>query len=149
MITEGGATPEQRIAWAFRRATCRAPGADELKVLTDGLAKRIARFQQSPDEAATILAVGETKSDAKINPVELAAYTATAHLLLNRAEFITRGTYRRTGIRPAATALSSPRTPAQPPCASSPCSPPTSWLGTQASGGSAACGPARMGTVPA
>ena len=90
MIAEGGATPEQRIAWAFRRATCREPRADELKVLAAGLAKRNARFQQSAVEAAKILAVGETKADAKFNPVELAAYTGTANVLLNLDEVVTR-----------------------------------------------------------
>ena len=90
MIAEGGSTPEQRIAWAFRRATCREPRADELKVLAAGLTKRTARFQQSPEEAAKILAVGETKADAKFNPVELAAYTGTANVLLNLDEVVTR-----------------------------------------------------------
>ncbi len=90
MIAEGGSTPEQRIAWAFRRATCRAPHADELKVLVAGLAKRTARFQQSPDEAAKILAVGEAKPDPKLNPIELAVYTGTANVLLNLDEVVTR-----------------------------------------------------------
>ncbi|MEQ1853572.1 MAG: DUF1553 domain-containing protein, partial [Chthoniobacteraceae bacterium] len=90
MIAEGGSTPEQRIAWAFRRATCREPRADELKVLAAGLAKRTARYQQSAEEAAKILTVGETKADAKFNPVELAAYTGTANVLLNLDEVVTR-----------------------------------------------------------
>jgi len=90
MIAEGGATPEQRIAWAFRLATCRAPRADEVKVLADGLAKRVTRLKQSPDEAAKILAVGAAKTDPKFNPVELAAYTGTANVLLNLDEVVTR-----------------------------------------------------------
>jgi hypothetical protein len=90
MIAEGGSTPGQRIAWAFRRATCREPRADELAVLIAGFAKRTARFQQSAEEAAKILTVGETKADAKFNPVELAAYTGTANVLLNLDEVVTR-----------------------------------------------------------
>ncbi len=90
MIAEGGLTPEQRITWAFRRATSRTPRADELRVLTDGLAKRTARLQQSPEEAAKILAVGESKPDAKLNAIELAAYTGTANVLLNLDEVVTR-----------------------------------------------------------
>ncbi len=90
MITEGGSTPEQRIAWAFRRATCREPRADEMKVLVAGLAKRTARLQQSPDEATKILAVGEAKPDPKLDPIELAAYTGTANVLLNLDEVVTR-----------------------------------------------------------
>ncbi|MEO6786823.1 MAG: DUF1549 and DUF1553 domain-containing protein, partial [Chthoniobacteraceae bacterium] len=90
MIAEGGSTPEQRIAWAFRLATCRAPRADEVKVLADGFARRFARFQQSPEEAAKILAVGAMKADAKFDAAELAAYTGTANVLLNLDEVVTR-----------------------------------------------------------
>ena len=90
MIAEGGTTPEQRIAWAFRLATCRTPRADEVKVLADGLAKRLTRLRQSPDEAAKILAVGVAKADAKFDAVELAAYTGTANVLLNLDEVVTR-----------------------------------------------------------
>jgi len=90
MIAEGGSKPEERIAWAFRLATCRAPRPDEVNVLAAGLAKRLARFRQSPAEAAKILAVGESKADARFNPVELAAYTSTANVLLNLDEVVTR-----------------------------------------------------------
>ena len=34
--------------------------------------------------------IGETKADAKFNPVELAAYTGTANVLLNLDEVVTR-----------------------------------------------------------
>ncbi len=90
MIAEGGATPEARIAWAFRRATGRQPEAAEVKVLADGLARRIARYSQSPEEAGKILTVGETKPDPKSEVVQLAAYTGTANVLLNLDEVITR-----------------------------------------------------------
>jgi hypothetical protein len=90
MIAEGGSTPEHRITWAFRRATSRTPRADELQVLAAGLAKRTARLQQSPEEAARILAVGEAKPDPRLNPIELAAYTGTANVLLNLDEVVTR-----------------------------------------------------------
>ncbi len=59
-------------------------------MLTAGLAKRMARFRQSPEEAAKILTVGETKADAKLDPAELAAYAGTANVLLNLDEVVTR-----------------------------------------------------------
>ncbi|MGB8167383.1 MAG: DUF1553 domain-containing protein, partial [Chthoniobacteraceae bacterium] len=90
MIAEGGATPEQRIAWAFRRATGRAARPEELKVLAAGLAKRAARYQQSPEEAQKLLAFGDAKPDPKFAPAELAAYTTTANVLLNLDEVVTR-----------------------------------------------------------
>ena len=90
MVAEGGGTPEQRIAWAFRRATGRAPSDRELQVLAGGFAKRIARYEQSPDEAQKLLAVGVAKPDPKLPTAELAAYTTTANVLLNLDEVVTR-----------------------------------------------------------
>jgi hypothetical protein len=90
MITEGGPTPEQRIAWAFQRVTCRPPRTQEMAVLTAGLEKRLARFQQEPDAAVQLVAIGAAKADPKLNPSELAAYTLTANVLLNLDEAVTR-----------------------------------------------------------
>ena len=90
MILEGGVTPEARIGWAFHRATGRTPSEKEVRILADGLAKRTVRLQQTPDEAKKITAVGMSKADAKVDPLELAIYTATANVLLNLDEVITR-----------------------------------------------------------
>jgi hypothetical protein len=90
MIAEGGTTPEDRVAWAFRRATGRQPQAAEVKLLADGLARRTARFRQSPAESAKILTLGEARPDPKLDPLELASYAVTANILLNLDEVITR-----------------------------------------------------------
>jgi hypothetical protein len=90
MLAEGGATAEERIAWAFRRATGRAPRPEELQVLAGGLTKRLARYQQSPDEAQKLLAFGSARPDPKFAAAELAAYTTTANVLLNLDEVVTR-----------------------------------------------------------
>ena len=90
MIAEGGTTPEDRVAWGFRRATGRKPQAVEVKLLADGLARRTARFRQSPAESAKILTPGEARPDPKLDPVELASYAVTANILLNLDEVITR-----------------------------------------------------------
>jgi hypothetical protein len=90
MLAEGGATPEARIAWAFRRATNRAPSDTEIRVLASGLAKRLARYREAPEEAQKFLAVGEAKSVPTVSPAELAAYATTANVLLNLDEVVTR-----------------------------------------------------------
>jgi hypothetical protein len=90
MIAQGGATPEERIAWGFQRATCRPPTPKELAVLTAGLQKHLARFQQEPDAAAKLVTVGASKADPNLNSPELAAYTLTANVLLNLDEVVTR-----------------------------------------------------------
>ncbi|MEI9892597.1 MAG: DUF1553 domain-containing protein [Chthoniobacter sp.] len=83
MIEEGGTTPEERIAWAFKRATGREPKSAELQVLTNGLNTRLARYQNDEAAAQQLIAFGKTKADAKVSPPELAAYTLTANVLLN------------------------------------------------------------------
>ncbi|MEP6672937.1 MAG: PSD1 and planctomycete cytochrome C domain-containing protein [Chthoniobacter sp.] len=90
MILEGGTTPEQRIAWAFQRATGRAPKPTELQVLASGLNTRLARYQADEASAQQLIAFGKSKPDAKADPKELAAYTLTANVLLNLDEVITR-----------------------------------------------------------
>ena len=90
MLHEGGVTPEERIAYGFRRAVARRPNQAEMKVLADGLQRRLAKYQHDPEAARKLLAVGDAKSDPKLDPAELAAYTMTASAILNLDETITR-----------------------------------------------------------
>jgi len=90
MIAEGGATPEERIAWAFKRVTLRPPTPDEVQVLATGLNKRLARYGTKTDDAQKLVSLGASKPDAKATPAELAAYTTTANVLLNLDEVVTR-----------------------------------------------------------
>ncbi|MGV3757505.1 MAG: PSD1 and planctomycete cytochrome C domain-containing protein [Verrucomicrobiota bacterium] len=90
MLTEGGATPTDRINWAFRRVTSRTPDATDLKILADGLDKRLTRFRTDKEAAAKLISQGESKPDAKLDPAELAAYTLTANVLLNLDEVVTK-----------------------------------------------------------
>ena len=90
MILEGGATPEERIAWAFKRATSRSPKPNELQVLAKGLNARLARYEKDNDDAKKLVAFGASKPAAGVDPNELAAYTLTANVLLNLDEVVTR-----------------------------------------------------------
>ncbi len=90
MMLEGGATAEQRIAWAFQRVTSRAPSAEELQVLSKGLSKRLAHFKTTPEDARQLIDFGTHRSDAKLKADELAAYAMTANVLLNLDEVVTR-----------------------------------------------------------
>jgi len=82
-LTEGGATTEQKITFAFRRLTGRAPEPDELKVIQEVLKDQTEIFQQEPDRAAKLIAVGERKRDPALSPVELAAMTAVTQTIMN------------------------------------------------------------------
>jgi Protein of unknown function (DUF1553)/Protein of unknown function (DUF1549)/Concanavalin A-like lectin/glucanases superfamily/Planctomycete cytochrome C len=90
MLIEGGRTPEERLAYAFRRATARAPSAAELQVLTRGLERHLANFRGDKEAAQRFLRHGESPLDAKLDPAELAAYATMAGVILNLDETITR-----------------------------------------------------------
>ncbi len=90
MLTEGGATPGERIAYGFRSLTSRTPDKADLAVLTAGLEKRLAKYRADADATKSLLAQGAFKADAKLDAAELAAYTVTANVLLNLDEVITR-----------------------------------------------------------
>jgi hypothetical protein len=61
-----------------------------MRLLTAGLQQRIARYRNNPDAARKLLAFGEYKSDARLDPAELAAYTISASVIINLDETITR-----------------------------------------------------------
>jgi hypothetical protein len=90
MLTEGGNTPEERIRYAFRRATARAPEPGELRVLARGLARYRQTFGSDKEAAGRYVRHGESPVDARLDAAELAAYTATAEVILNLDETITK-----------------------------------------------------------
>ncbi|MDX1928862.1 MAG: DUF1553 domain-containing protein, partial [Pirellulaceae bacterium] len=90
MISEGGQTAEQRLAYGFRLALARNPSNSEMQVLLSGLDADMQRFASGPNDASGLLAFGDSKPAAEIPPTELAAYTLTANVILNLDEFVTR-----------------------------------------------------------
>ncbi len=90
MIEEGGKTPEARITYGFRRATARGPSATELDLLTRGLKHYRETYDADPESAKSFIRHGESKVDAGLDPRELAAYLATAGVILNLDETITK-----------------------------------------------------------
>ena len=90
MLTEGGPTPEERIAYAFRRATARKPSPPELLILRRGLDRYRSLYASDPAAAAKLVAQGDSPAQPGLDPVELAACTATADVILNLDETITR-----------------------------------------------------------
>ena len=90
MLCDGGRTAEERITFAFRRATARPPSVTELQVLTRGLERYRQTFARDPEAAARLIRHGDSVPDSKLDPAELAAYTATAGVILNLDETITK-----------------------------------------------------------
>jgi hypothetical protein len=90
-MREGGTAPEARIAYLFRLATGRKPDARELAELLATYGDHLATYSRDVEGAKKLIAVGESKPDAKLDPSELAAWTMVANLVLNLDEVITKG----------------------------------------------------------
>ena len=84
------ATPEARLAAAFRLATARQPTAAETKILLARLDTLKQQYAADPPAALKLLALGESKRDAKLDPIEHAAYTGLCSLVLNLDEAISK-----------------------------------------------------------
>jgi len=91
MLYEGGTTIPERIRFAFRLATSREPGEQELKLLSDLLQDQLKIFGEEPDRANRLLAIGESPASKEVDIVELAAYTVVANTIMNLSETISKG----------------------------------------------------------
>jgi hypothetical protein len=90
MLRDGGANADDRIRYAFERATGRVPAPDELRELAGVLRDLRADFRKDPEGAKALATIGEAPSTAKADPVELAAYTMLGNLILNLDEVINK-----------------------------------------------------------
>ena len=90
MLKEGGRDDAERAAWLFRLVLGRRPRPRESAVLERLLAEQRALFAADRDSARRLLAVGESKTDPALDPVELAAGTVLAEALLNHDEAVMR-----------------------------------------------------------
>lgn len=90
LLREGGPTRADQVAWAFRTATGRNPGEKEKAVLANLFAEQQELFAQDPKAAEKLLAIGDTRSDPKLNRADLAAATVLALALLNHDEAVYR-----------------------------------------------------------
>ena len=91
ILRQGGKSTASRIAFAFRLATGRAPGADELKVLEGVLKQQLAEFHKDTEAAKKLLAVGAFQADPSLDAGELAAWATVASMILNLDETVTKG----------------------------------------------------------
>jgi hypothetical protein len=89
-LREGGRDVNGRLGFAFRLATARKPSARELAVLRELLAQQRANYRQDAKTAESLLRIGESPQDAKLDATELAAWTMVASAILNLDETITK-----------------------------------------------------------
>jgi hypothetical protein len=90
MLTEGGSTPPDRIAHAFRLAVGRQPEPEELATLVAGFEADLARFTARPETAKAYAAVGLVRKPDDASDAEFAAYSLAANVIINLDEFVMR-----------------------------------------------------------
>ena len=78
------------VQTAFLRATCRLPTDKEAGILAARLAALREQFAADPGAATKLLAVGEAPRDARLDPIDHAAYTSLCLLILNLDEVQTK-----------------------------------------------------------
>src|SRR5262249_15297332 len=71
LLREGGATPEERLAFAFRQAATRRPTERELHLLTELYQGQLRIFRADPAAAQKFLKTGERPVPAGTDPAEL------------------------------------------------------------------------------
>ncbi len=84
------ASDDGRIRFAFREATSRQPTASELAVVREILQGQRVELKREPERVKALLSVGDSLPDPRIPPIELAAWSGVARLLLNLDETLHR-----------------------------------------------------------
>jgi len=90
MITSGGTTPEERLAYGYRAATAHRPQPAAQVVLLDGFQQHLTHYQNNRQAALELISMGESPRDETLDVAELASYTMTASLILNLDGTITK-----------------------------------------------------------
>jgi hypothetical protein len=90
MMLEGGKSPAERIAFAFRLATARQPNEREREVLLNSFQRYLDEYQTNRDAALKLLSEGESPRNESLDVSELASYTAVDSLILNLDETVTK-----------------------------------------------------------
>jgi Protein of unknown function (DUF1553) len=90
VILTGGANPRERLDLAMRLVLARPPSPAQSEVLLKSLDRVKNEFTQNPESAKKLLAIGESKRDELIDPIEHAAWTQICSVILNLDEALTK-----------------------------------------------------------
>lgn len=90
LIETHGSDDRELLNDAFRRLTSRYPDDAERIVLEGLLAEQLAHFSQTPAEATSLIATGESAAPVTDQPARLAAVTTLVSTLLNFDECISK-----------------------------------------------------------
>jgi len=83
LLREGGATPEEKLTYAFRLGATRKPSERELRLLVQLYRDQVQLFRADPTGAQKFLKTGDRPPPPGLDPAELAAAATTAGAILN------------------------------------------------------------------
>ena len=83
-------TDPERLEWMFTQVLCRRPSRSEQDALLDLLDKQRVNYRANPESALRLGQTGLFQPGQSIDPIESAAWTHPARVLLNLHETITR-----------------------------------------------------------
>lgn len=90
VMMEGGNSDLERLRHGFRLVTNRFPVEPESRILQETLDAARRHYTANEDAARKAISVGESAVQKDISPVDLAAYSIVANLLLNLDEAVTK-----------------------------------------------------------
>ncbi|HEX6963477.1 MAG TPA: DUF1553 domain-containing protein, partial [Lacipirellula sp.] len=88
--TDKASSDEERLRWAWRLVTGREAKSEEVAMLTELLEKHREHYSQQAEAATSLVSVGMSRRDEKLDPAEQAAWTSVSRALLNLNETIFR-----------------------------------------------------------
>ena len=89
-LKEGGATEDARIDFVAKRLLARPLTSAEVVIVRESLRDLMAEYMGKPAEAAKLIAVGDSKADATVDPSALAAWTMLVNQLMNLDEVLNK-----------------------------------------------------------
>jgi len=90
VMIQAASDPEDRLGLAFQLATARLPRPDERAILVADLQDHLQEYRKDRKAAVKLIMQGESPINEELDVSELAAYTATASLILNLDQTITK-----------------------------------------------------------
>jgi hypothetical protein len=89
-LRDGGASDSERLDFIARRILAR-PFRDQERAIVQGVLDDLrAHYRKDAEDAKTLIAVGESDADQKLEPVLLASYTMVVNQLMNLDEVLNK-----------------------------------------------------------
>jgi mono/diheme cytochrome c family protein len=89
-LKEGGKDTDAQLSYLARRLLCRPFHSEEQPIVRASLDGLLAHYKGHVEDAKKLIAVGESKADATLDPATLAAWTMLANELMNLDEVLNK-----------------------------------------------------------